>query len=320
MKKTKLFAALVGALMISGAAFAQLPEEATAQFNQAAELFNNKKYAEAIPLFEKVISVGETADPASDAVTQSKNLLPESYFRQGGTFAQAGKFEEAIASLNKANEVAGKYNVAGVLSKVDAMLPRVYTAYGGNFFNNKDYAKAIDVFARAYAQFPNDTKMALLLAKSYAESGDLTKAEEIYKHIVELGGTHDKYQADANEAKTELAGYLLEAASKAAAANDFDGVVKMTDQVLAVDPTNGPANLIRLSSAINAKNYDAAIGFGEQAAEVQATPENKSNAYFYLGAAYQNKLNKAKAIEMYKKVTAGPNVAAAKTQITELSK
>ena len=77
---------------------------------------------------------------------------------------------------------------------------------------------------------------------------------------------------------------------------------------------------MRLQTATNLKNYDAVIGFGEEAASTQPTELDKSNAYFLLGAAYQNKNDKAKAIEMYQKVTEGPNAATAKAQIAELSK
>ncbi len=316
----KMALALGCALFFAGTAFAQLPDGVAEKFNQAAEMINQKQFVEAIPLLESVLSEGEAADPESEVISQSKNLLPECYFRKAGAAASKGDFEGAIAAMNQADALADKYSVTAVTAKVDNMFPKIYTAYGGTFFNNKDYAKAIEIFSQAYTRFPNDTKMSMLLAKSYAESGDMTKAEEIYKSIIALGGTHDKYAAAATEAKGDLANYLLVDAQKASEAKDLDGVVKATDAVLAFDPTNGPANLMRLSTAINVKNYSAAIGFGEAAAEAQSTDEERSSAYFLLGAAYQNTQNKAKAIEMYKKVTAGANVATAKAQIAELSK
>ena len=320
MNRMKMTAALACALLTSGVAFAQLPAEVTAKFNEAAELINQKKFAEAIPMLETVLSEGETADPESDIVNQAKNLLPECYIRKGAMAAGGGKFEDAITALNQAEELATKYNVTAAKTKIDNLFPKVYIAYGAPAFNSKDYAKAIDVFSRAYATFPNDTKMAMLLAQSYCESGEMAKGEEIYKNIIALEQKHDKYAEAAGQAKAALANYLLVDASKAAEAQDLEGVIKATDAILAFDPTNGAANLMRLQTATNLKDYDAVIGFGEEAASTQPTELDKSNAYFLLGAAYQNKDNKAKAIEMYQKVTEGPNAATAKTQIAELSK
>lgn len=320
MNRMKMTVALACALLTSGVAFAQLPSEVTAKFNEAAELINQKKFAEAIPMLETVLSEGEAADPESDIVSQAKNLLPECYIRKGAMAAGGGKFEDAISALNKADELADKYNVVSAKGKIDNLFPKVYIAYGAPAFNSKDYAKAIDIFSRAYAKFPNDTKMAMLLAQSYCASGEMAKGEEIYKNIIALADKHDKYAEAANQAKSELAGYLLEDASKAAADSNLEGVVKATDAVLAFDPTNGTANMLRLQAATNLKNYDAVIGFGEEAASTQPTELDKSNAYFLLGAAYQNKENKTKAIEMYKKVLEGPNAATAKAQIAELSK
>ncbi len=320
MNRMKMTAALACALLTTGVAFAQLPAEVTAKYNEAAALINQKKFIEAIPMLENVLSEGEAADPESDIVVQAQKLLPECYIRQGAMAAGAGKFEDAITALNKADELANQYNVTAAKTKIDNLFPKVYVAYGAPAFNNKDYAKAIDVFSRAYAKFPNDTKMAMLLAQSYCESGEMAKGEEIYKNIIALEAKHDKYAEAASQAKAALANYLLVDASKAAEAQDLEGVVKATDAILAFDPTNGAANLMRLQTATNLKNYDAVIGFGEQAASTQPTELDKSNAYFLLGAAYQNKNDKAKAIEMYQKVTEGPNAATAKAQIAELNK
>ena len=107
---------------------------------------------------------------------------------------------------------------------------------------------------------------------------------------------------------------------KLAEEKKYDEIMKLADHIVAIDPTNAQGNLLRLQTATNMKDWDKVIALGDAAAELQPTPELKSDAYFLLGAAYQNKENKAKAIETYKKVTAGGNVVTAKAQITLLSK
>ena len=75
-----------------------------------------------------------------------------------------------------------------------------------------------------------------------------------------------------------------------------------------------------IQSATNQQNWRRIIEFGDAAANAQTNEDNKSTIYFYLGAAYQNVENNAKAIESYRKVTSGPNLANARQQITNLSK
>lgn len=321
MSRMKKSLALVCALFIAGSVFAQTADELTAKYAQAAELYNQKNVAEAIPLLEEVIKGAPAAgEEAAETVKSAETLLVDCYFRQAIGNASAKNFDAAIASINQAETVAEKYKVESAMSKIDNMAGKIYNAAGAVAFNANDFAKAIEVASEGHQKFPNNTDISFVLANAYAKSGDMAKATTVYQEIMALESKHDKYVAPAKQAKTELAGYMLEAASTAAAANDLDAVIAATDAVFAFDPTNEIAHMMRLQTGINAKKYDAVIGFGEAAAAAQTNPDFKANAYFFLGAAYQNKDNKAKAIEMYKKVTSGPNVATAKAQIVELSK
>jgi len=315
MNKTKLKVALLGALLVCGVAVAQTPQEVTAKFAQAAELYNAQKYAEAVPMLEETIKMGLAAGPdALETVKSAQSSLTMAYFRTGLAAAQANNFTKAEEDLAKAYDLAELYGNAQVKTQATTMLSQVYMADGGSAFNNKDYEKAIGVFSKGFAKFPTNSQIGLLLARSYAESGDMVKAGETYQKII-TGTTNATAAA---EAKKELATYILISATEAAKANDLDEVVRITDEVLEFDPTNSAANLMRLQTAIGAKKYDAAIGFGEAAIEAQTTPADKSEVYFLLGAAYQNKLNAAKAIEMYNNVTEGNRVAEAKAQIAAL--
>lgn len=321
MNKRKLSVALLGAMLACGVAVAQTPQEAVAEYAKAAELYNAKKYDEAIPALESAVKIGlDAGEEAQETVKNAQNLLPTAYFQSGLAAAQAQNFDKAAEALGKADELAELYGNATVRNNVGTMLTRVYMANGGKAFNSKDYAKAIEVFSQGFGKYPTNTEIGLLLASSYAESGDLAKAFETYKNIIALESTHSKYVEPAKKAKDQMATYMLLKASEAAQANNLPEVIAITDQVLEIDPTNAATHLMRLQSAMTAKNYDAIIGFGEGAATAQVSDEEKSEAYFLIGAAYQNKENAAKAIEMYRKVTAGERVNEAKAQISALSK
>lgn len=304
-------------IMLFGAAMAQ---DLTTKYTEAAALYTQQKFAEAIPAFEEVMKLSASAtDDEMELVAQAKKLLPDLYFRVGGMSAQQGNFDDALVYMTKAYELSELYGNEAMMLRVTPMLSRVYQALGASAFNSKDYPKAIEVFSQAYKKFPTEADPALLLAKSYAESGDLAKATEVYNSVIALESRHSRYATPAATAKKELAGYMLVEASAAAADKDLARVIEATDAVLSSDPANAAAHLLRVQTATNLKDFDKVIEFANAAAEAQTDADKKSDVYFYLASAYENKGNKPLAIENYRKVTTGTNAADAKKQATALA-
>lgn len=318
--------AVAAALFVIGGVNAQTATDVGKKFNAAAELINGKKYAEAIPLLQEAIDMGVKVGPdALATVQQAQKLLPQCYFRKAVAAAQAAQFDAAVADLTKASELGELYGDLSTANNAKRMISQVYTAMGASAFNSKDYAKAVEIFAKGYEANPNDTKLGLNLAMSYCELGlnDSTymdKGLDVYKNIIALENRHSKYKADAATAKEKVVYYLMLNVPKLAEEKNYEEIMKVADHIVAIDSTNAQGNLLRLQTATNMKDWDKVIALGDAAAALQPTPELQSDAYFLLGAAYQNKENKAKAIETYKKVTAGNNVETAKAQITLLSK
>lgn len=326
MKRVKMMLAVAAALFVIGGVNAQTATDVGKKFNAAAELINGKKYAEAIPLLQEAIDMGVKVGPdALATVQQAQKLLPQCYFRKAVAAAQAAQFDAAVADLTKASELGELYGDLSTANNAKRMISQVYTAMGASAFNSKDYAKAVEIFAKGYEANPNDTKLGLNLAMSYCELGlnDSTymdKGLDVYKNIIALENRHSKYKADAATAKEKVVYYLMLNVPKLAEEKNYEKIMKVADHIVAIDSTNAQGNLLRLQTATNMKDWDKVIALGDAAAALQPTPELQSDAYFLLGAAYQNKENKAKAIETYKKVTAGNNVETAKAQITLLSK
>ena len=321
MNKLKLVAALFAAALVSGPLAAQTVDEVNTKFNEAAELINAKKLPDAIPALEQTIELGlKVGEEALPTVQQAQKLLPNCYYYKGGITARSGDMEGALAALTKASELGELYGDMKTVNNAKNLISQVYRALGADAFNNKEYAKAAEIFSKGFEANPTDTELGLNLAKSYAEMGDKAKAYEVYGQIIALEGRHSKYAEPAQQAKEEMATYVLLDAQEAAKNNNLDEVVALTQQVFDVDSTNAAAAMFRLQTATNLKKYSDAVKFGEFAVTVQTDPALKSDAYFLLGAAYQNLENKDKAIAAYKNVLAGDNVATAKAQIDALSK
>lgn len=321
MKRIKILIIALAVALFSSSAIAQTMEEAAAKFQEAAELINGQKFKEAIPVLQKTIEIGADAgEEAASMVQEAQKLLGKMYFQLGTNEIKAKNYQEAVNMLLKAEETADLYGDTNTKRMASRLASNVYMMMGIDSFNAKEYSKALEVFSKGYTQDPQNIKLALFTAQSYAALDSLEKAGPMFKSVIEAGASNSKFAAEAETAKTELTSSMLVAASKAAQASDLEKVTLYCDEVLNAIPSNPEASLLVVQVANNLKKYDLVIERGEAAAAAQTDAALKSDAYLLLGVAYQNKDAKDKAIAALKKVTEGKGVTQAKTLITELAK
>ena len=299
--------ALFGAVSLSA-------QDVTAIYNEAAAAFGAKNFTEAAAKFEQVIDQGMDNESAASMVATAKSTLPKCYFMLGGGALKTKNYDEALKNFEKSAELAELYGDMNQMAKSNGWVAKIYQIQGGDAFNNKDYATASEIFAKGYAADPDNTGMALNLAMSYCEmamsSGDMSQ----YEKGMEI------YEAVAAKTKEDMALYTNNMVAKMQAANDFDGIIKMADDLLAKNPQSALAQNVRLQAYANKKDYAKVIELGQAAADVQTDPADKSLMYYLLGAAYNAKEMKPQAIAAFKQVTDGPAAENAKAALAELSK
>ena len=291
-------------------------QDLSAIFNEGASAYQSKDFAGAAAKFEEIISLD--ADGTDDVTAKAKQYLPNCYRFLGQSAAGKQQFDEAAGYLTKAAELSEQFGDPSGVTKANTVLAKVYQVQGGTAYNAKDYAKAAEVFAKGYALNPRNTDMALNLAMSYCESGDYVKGMEVYENIAAMNP--DKYADAVAKAQEMMALYTNNQVAKMQAANDFDGMIAMAEEMLAKNPASPLALSVQVQAYNGKKDYAKVIELGEAAAEAQTTPEAQSQVYFLLGNAYNAKDMKPQAIAAFKKVTAGPNAENAKAAVAELSK
>ncbi len=290
------------------------------KYNEAAEAFGAKDYAKAAAAFTEVIDKGMDDEGADDLVATAKANLPACYYQVGLAHAKTKNFDAAIASLTESANYAELYDAVADMTKAKSLAGKIYQAQGGTAFNGKDYATATPIFEKGVEMDPRNTKMANWLGICYCETGNLEKGMEVFSTVVDMGTTNPRYAADAEEATKNMGIYINNKVAELQASKDYDGVITMADNLLTSNPSNSTAALVRLQAYMDKKDYNKVIELGEGAASVQTTPEESSNVYFIIGAAYNAKEMKDQAITALKKVTAGTNAATAQSIIAELSK
>lgn len=297
--------------------FAQSLDDANAKYQAAMEKIQANNPTEAIELLKESMKLGVGAgEEGLPLVKEVQALLPKVYFSMGMSSFKGGNLDDAITQFLQAEESADLYNNAVVRRQSARAISGVYQQKGITAFNNKDFATALESFQKGYEQDPSNIQLTAFTAKAYAELGQLDKATPLFQSIIEAGANNSKYAQDAAAAAADLNNYVLPAMSAAAEAKDFDKVVALAD----LAPSSPEASLLVIQTANVLKKYNEVTAKGEAAAAAQKDPAVASNIYYMIGTAYAVQENKPKAIEALSKVTAGANVNAAKSLVTELKK
>ncbi|MFI3328252.1 MAG: tetratricopeptide repeat protein [Rikenellaceae bacterium] len=281
--------------------------------------FNAKDYQKAAEYFEGIIAVGAYDDTAADQVATAKSNLPKAWYQLGGRHAQAKDFAAARPFFVKAAEAAELYDDVATMNRAKTWVGKTYELEGGGLFNDKNYAAALPIFEAGFASDPRNTKMANWLGTCYCETGRFDEGMAVFAKVSAMG-TNPRYAADADEAKAHIARYTNNRVAQYMTAKDYDGIISFANSLLAADANNATAAKVRMQAYYDKKDYATVVSIADATASVQTSPEEVSNVYFIVGAAYNAQENKSQAIAAFRKVTAGANAATAKAIIAELSK
>ena len=305
----------VVALMGATSLFAQ--SELVVNFQQGLANAKAGNYTEAIAQFQAVIDASfdvETEDPNDlKAIAGSKKFIVTCYNKMGIAAVNAKDYENAIANFTEAANYAELYEDIANMNKNRTYIGQVYEVQGADAFNSGDYATAITVFSKGYKADPKNTGMALNLAESYFRSDMYTDGMSICSAIMALNP--DKYAEAQTEAQAKIDMYTNNQVAKLQMANDYDGIIAMAAQL----DDAAIAQKITMQAYYGKKDYNKMIELSEAALAAQTTDEGRSDIYYLLGVAYNEKGQFEQAITAMKSVTAGNNVENAAAVIKALT-
>ena len=312
MNKLRLFLSITF-LSLTSLMFAQTMNEAGEALNNGIGALKAKNYPAAIKAFDNCITIcDQLGDEGADLKMTAETQLPSAYYNLGLNQYRGKKFDEAIATFQKTSDLAAGLNDAKTASKAKNYMARVYNTKGSSQYKAKDYENAL-------ASFDNALKADGKYFKAYYSKGlvyNKQKNVEAFKaamdKVIELGPASDKTVA---AAKTTVFRSFRSAAGKDLQAGNYSKSVENVETALTY--SDGDAQIFYFATiAYNGlKKWQNAIESGNKAIELEK--KSKSNIYFELGKAFEGTSNKAEACKAYKKVSDGPNLAAAKHKVTE---
>ena len=305
----------VVALMGATTLFAQTDVVAT--FQQGVANAKAQNYNEAIAQFQEIIDASwDIEEPDANqqkAIVGSKKFIVTCYNKMGVAAVNAKNYEEAVANFSEAANLAELYEDVAAMNKNRALVGQVYQVQGADAFNSEDYATAIEVFSKGYAADPRNTEMALNLAESYFKSNMYQEGMKICTKIA--GMNADKFAEAIAAAQEKMHMYTNNEVAKLQMANDYDGIIVMAEQL----DDKAMAAKITLQAYYGKKDFNKMIELSESALAAQATDEGRSDIYYLIGVAYNEKEQFDQAVAAMKNVTAGANVANAQAVIAALT-
>ena len=305
----------VVALLGATSLFAQT--DIVAVFQQGLGNAKAGNYTEAIEQFQSVIDASwDVEEPDANqlkAIAGSKKFIVTCYNKMGVAAVNAQDYETAIANFQQAADTALLYEDMAAHNKNNTMIGQVYEVQGASAFNSEDYATAIAVFEKGYAADPRNTGMALNLAESYFRSEKYQDGMRICTKIAAMNP--DKFAEAIAEAQAKIDMYTNNEVAKLQMANDYDGIIAMAAEL----EDAALAAKITLQAYYGQKDFNKMIELAESAIAAQTTDEGRSDIYYLLGVAYNEKEQFDAAIAAMKNVTAGANVANAQAVINALT-
>ncbi len=311
---------LIFTLFAASAVFAaSAQEDVTTYYNAAAAAYGEKKFDVAIENFNKVMDLGMDDEAAASMIATAKTYLPKCYYMIGGRSMQAGNYEVALENFTMAAEYAELWDDMKTQLNANSWIAKLYQQQGGEAFNAGDFETAKTIFAKGYESDPRNTEMANWLGICYCETGEFEKGMDIFYTISDMGARNPKYADAAADAQKNMGIYTNNRVAAFQGEGNHDGVIAMAEWILSTDPFNALAEKIRLQAYYDKKDYASVDSVAQNAADAQVDDVERSNVYFILGASYNDREMRDKAIAAFKQVTDGPNATAAAATIESLT-
>lgn len=306
---TVIFATMIVSLM------AQTLNDAGSLFNEAIQLQKDGQNEQAITAYKNCIDIAsQLGMEGDDLKMKSQSQLETIYLNMGIEAYKSKKPDEAINYLSESYNYAELTGDTEGMQKVNKLLGSVYSYKGKVSLKQKDFTAAADFLNKAIGYYP-DTDEYYYLVYTYSKSNDETNMIATMDKLIELGRDGNE---DVQKAKSVVSKYYLADAVDAAQDQNFGKVIDIITKSFAYNDKE-PLAYYYMAVAYNAqKEYDKAI----QAAEtgIALVKDDPSNYYFEAAKGYEGLGKNDKACENYKKVTDGPNLEAAKYQITTVLK
>lgn len=309
----KFIASIALCVIALASVSAQDLAQVTEIYNSGATALSEGNKTEALSAFEQALSLAEAlGDEGKEIAENCKGVIPDIHLSIAKELVSEAKYDEAVAKLNTAVEVAGKYNDDAVVAEATELIPQVIMRKGGELINSKQYAEAAEAYKQVLELEPTNGVAALRLGIALSGEGKSSEAKEALKLAIENG--------QEAQAKKQLANVCLKDALASLKSKNYNDAIDSALENISYAGDNATAYQIAGQAAQQVGKYTDAIGYFEKYLELAPTAKNAGQIAFTVGALYQQQKNNAKAKEYFAKAVNDPKYGADAKKLLEALK
>lgn len=317
MNITKRTFFIIGFSIFTMGLFAQSVEEAGAKYNEGNTAMKAKKYSAAITSYEEALKIATAAPDADDLTGLIEKQLTTAYLKQG-TSTYKKDIDGAIAVLEKGYAFSTQLNDSKSVKKFASTIGQIRTKKGDNLRSENKLDEAYAEYEMALNMKPNYPKTYYGQGLVFKEKGELDKMMDKMDLAIQYGADNPKMEKTVNSAKSKTWTALYNESQREIQKGNGKEAIKLLNDTFKYKDGNVDTYFSLATANIIIKQYNDAIDASNKALSMQEG--DKSDIYFKLGQAHEGAGDNSSACDAYKKVTTGPNVEAAKYQITQTLK
>jgi tetratricopeptide (TPR) repeat protein len=309
---------LVVALLFSaGVTKAQTRNDVAKQFNVALSLDSVNREAALVKMLEVVDACTKIGAEADDVKKLATKAIPEMQYRIAVKLQNDKKYDSAILAYKQTVAYCDKFEDKERKDKANSLIPKLYFFKGMDQLKAEDLNGAITSFDQALEYDPLFAKVHYNKGLAYKKKNDIDNMKKSMDKAIETA-TSANDTTTAGKARDAMGNSLLSKANKSFTSKAYTQSIDYANQALSYNPNLSNAYLFQSLSFNALSKFDQAIDAANKGLALTAKPDAQADFYFQLGAAYEGKKDNTNACASYKKVTTGPNKAAAASKKTAL--
>lgn len=313
LKRTLL---IVGITLFSIGIFAQTIDEAGAKYNEGNTALTDKKYSSAVTLYESALKTANAVGPeAANLKNNIKKQLVTAYTKDGIVKYKKKDYDGSVASLDKGFDLAGNLGDKTTQAKLTEYIAKIRSAKGMSLIKEKKLDAALAEFDKAQQVKPTCAISYYGKGLVYKEKGDMDAMMVNMDEAIKLGNEHSSMKKYGDKAKDAASKTLHAVATEEINKEHGEEAARLINASFKYKPGTADTYYYLAVANVKSKKFGDAVAAAKKALELQTG--DKSDIYFSLGQALEGTGDVSGACDAYKNVTTGPNVDAAKYQITE---
>jgi len=306
---------IIGLTIFTMGLFAQSVEEAGAKYNEGNTAMKAKKYSAAVASYEAALKMAKASPDAGDLTGNIEKQLMSAYMKTGLSSYKKKDYDGAIAYLDKSYAIADQLGDAGTQKKLTEYIAKIRSSKGMSLIKDKKLDEAYAEFEMAHQEKADCAISYYGKGLVFKEKGDMNKMMENMDQAIKIGSEQPKMAKYADKAKNAAGKALIAEATQEITREHGKEAVQLINDSFKYESGNADTYYYLTIAYNKSKQYAQAAEAANKALSMKAG--DKSDIYFELGQALEGNGDAAGACDAYKKVASGPNVEAAKYQITQ---